>query len=87
LNSSTPKKKDLLSDNALVKDLGVDVSSTQQFIMNFYESQMSAGHLISDIDKQDLLAYMDMVVYKTVRDYVKTLAQIDSSGGGVAGAL
>ncbi|MED1316841.1 hypothetical protein P4U19_29110 [Bacillus paranthracis] len=55
--------------------------------MNFYESQMSAGHLISDIDKQDLLAYMDMVVYKTVRDYVKTLAQIDSSGGGVAGAL
>lgn len=55
--------------------------------MNFYETQMEAGHLISDIDKQDLIPYMEMIVYKTVKKYIKTLASIDSGGGGIAGSL
>ncbi|WDS60617.1 hypothetical protein BC7_00020 [Bacillus phage BC-7] len=58
-----------------------------QFIMNFYEEQVKAGHLISDIDKQDLNPYLEMMVYKTAKEYITKLAQIDSGGGGSAGAL
>lgn len=85
INVSTSKKR--LTDNTLLAEMGVDTSPMRDFIMGFYQEQLQAGHLLSDIDKQDILAYLDMSVYKATTEYIKKLSVIDSGGGGVAGAL
>ena len=83
---STSSKKSL-DDNPLLKEMGVDTSPLKEFIMGFYQGQLEAGHMLSDIDKQDVIAYLDMSVYKATTEYVRKLREIDSGGGGVVGAL
>lgn len=65
----------------------MDDSPTLDFIMRFYESQLKAGHSLREIDETDILAYMEITVYKACTDYVKKLSEIDTAGGGVAGSL
>jgi len=55
--------------------------------MRFYDTHLQSGQIMSDIDKQDILAYTEHVVYKAVTDYIKKLSEIDASGGGSAGSL
>jgi len=76
-----------MDDNPLLASMGVDASPMQSYIMKFYDTHIQAGQIISDIDKQDILAYTELVVYKAVTDYVKKLSEIDASGGGSAGSL
>jgi hypothetical protein len=47
--------------------------------MDFYKQQMEAGHLLSEIDKQNFLDYLDMMVYNATQDYVKKLVALDDS--------
>ncbi len=65
--------------NPILKEAGVIDHPVYSFIMNFYKGQMEAGHLMSDIDKQNFLDYIDMMVYNASQDYVKQLNALDDS--------
>jgi len=47
--------------------------------MDFYQSRLEQGWTLNEIDNTDIIDFVEITVYKAVKEYHKKLANLDNS--------